>query len=97
MIVAIQGELGSFSHEAARRLTPGTRIVPCARAAEVFDRVQRNLVDVGVIPIENSLAGSAAEHLDLLLAHDLFIQPESRLRTVHNLIAAPGTKLQSVT
>jgi len=77
-------------------LTPGARIVPCARAAEVFDRVQRSLVDVAVIPIENSLAGSVAEHFDLLLAHDLFIQREFRLRIVHNLIAAPGTKLKDV-
>jgi len=43
-----------------------------------------------VIPIENSLAGSVAEHFDLLLARNVSIQQEYRLRIVHNLIAAPG-------
>ena len=47
---------------------------------------------MAVIPIENSLAGSVAEHFDLLLAREVFIQREFRLRIVHNLIAAPGVK-----
>lgn len=45
-----------------------------------------------VIPIENSLAGTVAEHADLLVASDVFIQGELLLRIVHNLIAAPGVK-----
>jgi prephenate dehydratase len=92
MKIAIQGEVGSFSHEAARRLLPGGKIVACARSAEVFDRLQRSSVDAAVIPIENSLAGSVTEHFDLLLAHKVFIERELRLRIVHNLIAAPGVK-----
>ena len=67
MKIAIQGELGSFSHEAAEAMLKdaSTRvaIVPCARSLEVFDRLQRGKVDGAVIPIENSLAGSVAEHL----------------------------------
>src|SRR5713101_6179163 len=90
--IAIQGEAGSFSHEAARRLVPGCQIVPCARSAEVFDRLERGLVAAAVIPIENSLAGSVTEHFDLLLARQVFIQREHRLRIVHNLIAPPGVK-----
>jgi prephenate dehydratase len=92
MKVAIQGEAGSFSHEAARRMVPGCSIVPCARSAEVFDRLERGSVPIAVIPIENSLAGSVTEHFDLLLARQVFIQGEFRLRIVHNLIAAPGVK-----
>ncbi len=92
MKVAIQGEAGSFSHEAARRMVPGSSIVPCARSAEVFDGLERGSVPAAVIPIENSLAGSVTEHFDLLLAHKVFIQREFRLRIVHNLIAAPGVK-----
>ncbi len=94
--VAIQGELGSFSHEAAERMLPGCTVVPCARSVEVFDRVGRGSVGAAVIPIENSLAGTVAEHADLLVARDVFIQAEFMLRIVHNLIAAPGTKLNSV-
>jgi prephenate dehydratase len=92
MKIAIQGEIGAFSHEAARRLVPGCQIVPCARSSEVFDRLERSLVAAAVIPIENSLAGSVAEHFDLLLAHKVFIQRELRMRIVHNLIAPPGIK-----
>src|SRR5215813_11520454 len=96
MKVAIQGEAGSFSYEAARRMLPGCKVVPCARSLEVFNRLQTSKVDVAVIPIENSLAGSVTEHFDLLLAHDVFIQKEFRLRIVHNLIAVPGVKLRDL-
>jgi len=94
--VAIQGELGSFSHEAAERMLPRPVVVPCTRSAEVFDRLDRGTVGAAVIPIENSLAGTVAEHADLLVARDVFIQGEFRLRIVHNLIAAPGVKLSAL-
>jgi prephenate dehydratase len=93
MKIAIQGEFGSFSHEAATGMLPGCTVVPCMRSVEVFDQVDRGLVAAAVIPIENSLAGSVAEHCDLLLARNVFIQREFRLRIIHNLIAAAGTKL----
>jgi prephenate dehydratase len=96
MKVAIQGELGSFSHEAARRMVPGSTIVPCARSAEVFDRVAAGSAGAAVIPIENSLAGSVAEHYDLLLSGEVFIQREFRLRIVHNLIAARRVPLKHI-
>jgi prephenate dehydratase len=96
MKVAIQGERGSFSHEAAEQMLPRCTIIPCARPAEVFDRVQRESVAAAVIPIENSLAGTVAEHADLLLTHEVFIQGEFLLRIVHNLIAAPGVKLSAL-
>jgi prephenate dehydratase len=96
MKVAIQGELGSFSHEAAERMLPRCTVVPCARSADVFDRLQRGAVAAAVIPIENSLAGTVAEHADLLVAQDVFIQAEFLLRIVHNLIAAPGANLSAV-
>ncbi len=96
MKVAIQGELGSFSHEAARNMLPRAIVVPCARSAEVFDRVEKGSVQAAIVPIENSLAGSVAEHFDLLLARDVFIHREFPLRIRHNLIAPPGVKLADV-
>ena len=92
MTIAIQGEVGSFSQEAAQRMVPGCEIVPCARSVEVFDRVERGSVAAAVIPIENSLAGSVTEHFDLLLARNVFIEQEFELRIVHNLIAPAGVK-----
>jgi prephenate dehydratase len=96
MKLAIQGELGSFSHQAAEAMVPGAKIVPCARSLEVFDRVRRGTVGGAVIPIENSLAGSVAEHFDLLLSREVHIIREFRLRIVHNLIALPGTKFHDL-
>jgi prephenate dehydratase len=94
--VAIQGELGSFSHEAAERMLPHCAVVPCARSVEVFDRVERGSVAAAVIPIENSLAGTVAEHADLLVACSVFVQGEFSLRIVHNLTAAPEMKFERV-
>jgi prephenate dehydratase len=94
MKVAIQGERGSFSHEAAERMLPRCTVIPCARSAEVFDRVERGSVGAAVIPIENTLAGTVAEHADLLVARDVFIQGEYLLRIVHNLIAAPRVQVR---
>src|SRR5262252_5786590 len=96
MKVAIQGERGAFSHEAAKCLLARSSVVPCARSVEVFDRVESGSVGAAVIPIENTLAGTVAEHADLLVARNVFIQAEYLLRIVHNLIAVPGGKMTSV-
>lgn len=93
MKVAIQGERGSFSHEAAGKMLRHCTVVPCARSAEVFDRVEIGTVGAAVIPIENTLAGTVAEHADLLVARNVFIQAEYLLRIVHNVIAVPGAKI----
>src|SRR5262252_3292478 len=96
MKVAIQGERGSFSHEAAEKMLPRCTVMPCMRSAEVFDRVENGSAHSAVIPIENTLAGTVAEHADLLVSRNVFIQAEYLLRIVHNVIAAPGVKLSSL-
>jgi len=96
MRIAIQGELGSFSHEAASRMVAGCTIVPCTKSMEVFDCLDRRSIQGAVIPIENTLAGSVGEHFDLLLARQVFIRREFRLRIVHNLIAPLGVKKHNV-
>ena len=96
--VAIQGELGSNSHMAAlSMLEPGSiEIVPCALSPEVFDNVVKHRVDAAVLPIENSLHGSVAEHYDLLLSRPVRITAESLLRVRHNVIALPGVSLEDI-
>jgi prephenate dehydratase len=96
MKIAIQGERGSFSHAVAAHLAPKAKLAPCASSYEVFDRVVRGTVGAAVIPIENSLAGSVAEHFDLLLARPVFIQREYRWRISHALIVPPGVKFAQV-
>jgi prephenate dehydratase len=94
MRIAIQGELGSFSDEAARTFLPGCSVLPCVTSSDVFDSLGK--VTSALVPIENSLAGPVAPHLDLLLAREAFVQREFHMRIRHNLIAAPGVKLEDV-
>ncbi len=97
MRVAIQGERGSFSHQAASRFLPHiTELLCCPLSAQVFERLSGGSADAAVIPIENTLAGSVLEHYDLLLANPVHIQAELLVRIRHNLIAAPGVTLPSV-
>lgn len=96
MKIAIQGEPGSFSHEAATRLVPDATIVPFALSADAFAALADGRVDAAVIPIENSLAGSVSEHYDLLLQHDVRVVRETLLRIRHNLIALSGTSINEI-
>jgi prephenate dehydratase len=97
--VAIQGELGSNSHMAAIAMLGDTdpmEIVACTVSAQVLARVVTGDVDGAVLPIENSLHGSVAEHYDLLLELPVRIDRESLMRIRHNVIARPGVKLAEV-
>lgn len=96
MKVAIQGERGSFSHQAAKELIRNADVLPCSLSIEVFDAVDSRKADCAVVPVENTLAGPVGVHLDLLMEREVFIQRELRLRIEHNLIAAPGIKLKDV-
>ena len=100
MKVAIQGELGSNSHMAALEMLRDSgevlEIIACATSAEVFERVASGAVDGAVLPIENSLHGSVAEHYDLLLAQPVRIARESLFRVRHNLIARPGVTPEDI-
>jgi prephenate dehydratase len=96
MKVAIQGEPGSFSHEAAKKLNAEAEIVPFSLSAEVFTALADGTVEAAVIPIENSLAGSVLEHFDLLLAHDVQVEHETLLRIRHNLIALDDSSIDDI-
>ncbi len=96
MKISIQGEPGSFSHEAAMKMVAGAEIVPCTLSADVFAALVDGTVDAAVIPIENCLAGSVLEHFDLLLAHDVKVVRETMLHIRHSLIACPGAKLEEI-
>lgn len=96
MKVAIQGERGSFSHQAAEVLAPKGEVLPCSRSKDVFDALDSGRAGCAVIPVENTLAGYVGEHLDLLLEREVFIQREHKLRIEHNLIVAPGVQLKDL-
>jgi prephenate dehydratase len=97
--VAIQGELGSNSHMATVEMLGdqgGVEIMACTVSAQVLAKVVAGEVDGAVLPIENSLHGSVAEHYDLLLELPVRIERESLLRIRHNVIGMPGVKLAEV-
>ena len=96
MQVAIQGELGSFSHEASLTLLPEGAIVPCAAAGAVLEALESGRVDAAVIPVENSLAGSVMDFYDLFFAHEFLVERELEMRIRHNLMVAPGVKMETV-
>ncbi len=96
MKIAIQGELGSFSHQAALKFEPGATIRQCVLASDAFELLEEHAVGAIALPIENTLAGSVVEHYDLLLTGGTHITREVVMRIKHTLIGLPGSALGSV-
>jgi chorismate mutase/prephenate dehydratase len=96
--VAFQGERGAFSEDAGAKLFgKNVDFLPCIRLKEVFELVSQDKVEFGVVPVENSQAGSINETYDLLLAYPLNIFAEVILKVSHCLMALPGEKLADIT
>ena len=95
--VAFQGELGAYSELAARAFfKQDIQVCPRPSFDAIFEAVQKDACTHGIIPIENSLAGSVHENYDLLLEHRLHIIGEIKLRIVHHLIVNPGVQLEDL-
>src|SRR6266511_3536917 len=94
---AIQGEAGSFSHAAAlEAIGPDVRLVPCPTFEDLFRAVEGSEATRGVVPIENSLAGSVYEAYDALGAHALHVVGETQVRVRHCLVGRPRTTVAQV-
>lgn len=95
--VVYLGEQGTFSHKAALQyFSSDIESYPVPSFRDIFEHVKGGAADFGIIPIENSLAGSIHENYDLLLEYELFITGELSIRVVHNLIAHQGTRLEDI-
>lgn len=96
-ILAIQGERGSFSEEAAIQLLGNrTEFRCCEHFEDVFHVTAGGEAHYCLIPIENSLAGSIYKNYDLLLRHRLHIVREVNMRIRHNLISATGVSFEEI-
>jgi prephenate dehydratase len=97
MRVAFQGERGAFSEEAAVKLLGGeVRLVPLPTFEAAFGAIAKGKADYILAPIENSLAGPVHRSFDLLVESALTIVGEVIIRIEHNLIGAPGGRLEEV-
>lgn len=96
MKVAFQGEPGAYSEQAVFNYFGNVETLPCEAFDVVFDSVNAGQCDAGLIPIENSLAGSIHQNYDLLLRNQLHIVGEYLLRVRHCLIAIPGVNKEDI-
>ena len=98
MRVGFQGEPGAYSEAAVFEhfSTNDISAVPCESFEQVFNAVKNGDCQCGVLPIENSLAGSIHQNYDLLLQNPLWVVGEHYLRVSHCLIAKPGTRISDI-
>ena len=89
--VICQGAAGAFSHSAALRLFPGQKPIFLPGFRDVFEAVHNGAGDYGVVPVENSDAGSVSEVYDLIMKHRMFIVGAADIPVRHCLCRAKGT------
>ena len=94
--VACQGVEGAYAQIAVDRLFKHANIAYFENWENVFEAVERGVCKFGVLPIENSTAGSVNHVFDLMRQHDFHIVRTCRLKIDHNLLVKPGTKKQDV-
>lgn len=94
--VAFQGEPGAYSERAVRSLFQEPVTIPYPSLHKVFEAVEIGAVAFGVVPLENSHAGSINESYDLLVRHGVQIVAETYVRISHCLMALEGTRLDEV-
>jgi prephenate dehydratase len=97
MKISIQGYKGSFHDVVAAQLFPQRELLERSTFKELFNDVKEGRADVGIVAIENSIAGAILENYNLLRNSDLKVTGEYYLRIVHNLMVLPGTKIEDLT
>jgi len=95
-LVACQGVEGAYSQFACQKLIPSCSIMYVNSFDGVFSAVETGLCRYGVLPLENSTAGSVNRIYDLMMEHDFFIVRSSRIKVDHCLMANAGTKLNDI-
>ena len=95
-LVADQGEPGAYGEEGVRALFPDADHVPVPSIRKVFETVEVGRVDYGLVPMDNSQAGSITETYDLFLRHGLHLVGEQVVRVDHCLLALRGSTLDDV-
>lgn len=94
--VACQGVEGSNSQFACDKLIRNANIMYFKNFGAVFSAIEKGLCKYGVIPVENSTAGSVNSVYDLMMRHNFRIVRSLRLKIEHNVLAKHGTRLEDI-
>jgi prephenate dehydratase len=94
--VAFQGEPGANSHLAIREVYPNAEALPCATFEDAFAAIASGEADLGMIPIENSVAGRVADIHHLMPHSGLHIIAEHFMPVRHQLLAVKGAAIKDI-
>ena len=95
-IIACQGTEGAYSQIAGTRMFNSPKIMYFKSFDSVFSAIESGFCQYGILPIENSSAGSVKKVYDLMLRHKFYVVRSCRLKIDHNLLAAPGVKKEDI-
>ncbi len=94
--IAIQGELGSYSHEACRAARPDMEVLPCRTFEQAIDAVNSGQADQAMLPVENSTYGRVADIHRLLPTSNLHIVDEAFVRVHINVLGVSGATVTDI-
>jgi chorismate mutase/prephenate dehydratase len=95
-MVACQGVEGAYSQIACEKMFKNPFIMYFKNFEAVFTAIEQGLCQYGILPIENSTAGSVKKVYDLMIKHDFSIVRTFRLKVDHNLLAKSGTGIEDI-
>ena len=95
-MVACQGVEGAYSQIACEKIFKNPFIMYFKNFEGVFTAIEKGLCQYGILPIENSTAGSVKKVYDLMIRHNFSIVRTFRMKIDHNLLVKPGTKLSDI-
>lgn len=95
-MVACQGVEGAYSQLACEKIFPSPMILYFKNFEGVFSSIEKGMCQYGILPIENSTAGSVNQVYDLMIQHNFSIVRTFRLKVDHNLLVNPGTRLEDI-
>ena len=95
-MVACQGVEGAYSQIACEKIFKNPFIMYFKNFEGIFTAIEKGLCQYGILPIENSTAGSVNKVYDLMIKHNFSIVRTFRMKVDHNLLANPGSKLADI-
>lgn len=95
-LIGFMGEHGSYGEVAARRWNSSYVSVTFDEFAEIFEAVEKGVLDYGIVPVENTLGGVVAEVNELMMKKNLYVIGEVNLPIHHTLLVTPGTNHRDI-